>query len=69
MITSELKGLSIEQLKEKDSKYKELIEARDLEDILYKWNIKTLNLLNEKKNKIMSFIVFGVIVFNWLAII
>ncbi|EAR84500.2 hypothetical protein TTHERM_00655280 (macronuclear) [Tetrahymena thermophila SB210] len=35
-LTNELKGMSIEELKQKGDKYKELIEARDLEDILYK---------------------------------
>lgn len=37
LISSELKGMSIEDIKDKGSKYKELIEARDLEDILFKW--------------------------------
>ncbi|TNV76308.1 hypothetical protein FGO68_gene14561 [Halteria grandinella] len=35
-LTAQLKGMSIDELKEKGDKYKELIEARDLEDILYK---------------------------------
>ena len=35
-ITNQLKGMSIKELEEKGDKYKELIEARDLEDILYK---------------------------------
>jgi hypothetical protein len=35
-ITAQLKGMSLNELKEKGDKYKELIEARDLEDILYK---------------------------------
>jgi hypothetical protein len=35
-LTNQLKGMSIKELEEKDDKYKELIEARDLEDILYK---------------------------------
>ena len=34
-ITKELKGLSMKELEEKGEKYRELIEARDLEDILY----------------------------------
>lgn len=29
--------MSIDELKEKGDKYKQLIEARDLEDCLYKW--------------------------------
>jgi SHS2 domain-containing protein len=29
--------MSLDELKEKGDKYKELLEARDLEDILYKW--------------------------------
>lgn len=36
LITDELKGMSVEEIKEKGGKFKELIEARDLEDILYK---------------------------------
>ena len=35
-ITNQLKGMSLDELKEKREKYKELLEARDLEDILYK---------------------------------
>lgn len=35
-ITNQLKGMSLDELKDKGAKYKELIEARDLEDILYK---------------------------------
>ena len=35
-LTNQLKGMSIKELEEKGDKYKELIEARDLEDILYK---------------------------------
>lgn len=35
-LTNQLKGMSLDELKEKGDKYKELIEARDLEDILYK---------------------------------
>jgi len=35
-ITAQLKGMSIKELEEKGDKYRELIEARDLEDILYK---------------------------------
>lgn len=29
--------MSEQELREKGDKYKELIEARDIEDILYKW--------------------------------
>mgnify|MGYP001808057196 CR=1 FL=1 len=29
--------MSIDDIKDKGSKFKELIEARDLEDILFKW--------------------------------
>jgi hypothetical protein len=36
LITQQLKGMSIEEIQSKGDKYKELIEARDLEDILYK---------------------------------
>ncbi|CAD8131446.1 unnamed protein product [Paramecium pentaurelia] len=36
LITSELKAMSIDEIKDKGSKFKELIEARDLEDILFK---------------------------------
>jgi len=35
-ITAQLKGMSTKELEEKGDKYRELIEARDLEDILYK---------------------------------
>lgn len=35
-LTNQLKNMSEEELREKGDKYKELIEARDLEDILYK---------------------------------
>jgi hypothetical protein len=31
-----LKGMSVEEIQEKGTRYKELIEARDLEDILFK---------------------------------
>ena len=31
--------MSLAELKDKGDKYKELIEARDLEDILYKWRL------------------------------
>ncbi len=34
-ITAELKGLSVEELREQGEKYKALLEARDLEDCLY----------------------------------
>ena len=34
-ITAELKGLSVEELREQGDKYKALLEARDLEDCLY----------------------------------
>jgi len=34
-LTNELKGMSIEELKSKGDKYKEIIEARDLEDVLF----------------------------------
>jgi|LauGreDrversion4_2_1035121.scaffolds.fasta_scaffold2620898_1 hypothetical protein len=35
-LTDELKSMTHEELLEKGDKYKEIIEARDLEDILYK---------------------------------
>ena len=35
MITDELKGMSIDEIMEKGDKYKQLIEARDLEECLY----------------------------------
>lgn len=35
-ITDELKQMTIEELQEKGAKYKELIEARDLEDCLFR---------------------------------
>jgi hypothetical protein len=36
LITEELKGMSIQEIQEKGGKFKDLIEARDLEDILFK---------------------------------
>ena len=35
MLTEELKGMSLEQLEAKGAKYQEVLEARELEDILY----------------------------------
>ena len=35
LITRELQGMSLAQLEEKGERYKELIEARELEDVLY----------------------------------
>ena len=35
MITNELKNMTTEEILAKGDRYKELIEARDLEDILY----------------------------------
>ena len=34
-ITNELKNMSLDELKEKGDKYKELLEARELEDCLF----------------------------------
>lgn len=42
-ITGELKGMSIEELKQKGDAYKQLIEARDLEDVLFSWHHKDLS--------------------------
>lgn len=36
LITAELKGMSVSEINEKGDKFKELVEARDLEDILFK---------------------------------
>ena len=36
LITDEIKNLNFDEIKEKSQKYKELIEARDVEDILFK---------------------------------
>lgn len=35
MVTEELKGLSVEELRASSDRYKALLEARDLEDVLY----------------------------------
>jgi hypothetical protein len=35
LLTKQLKGLSTEELREKGDHYKQLLEARDLEDVLY----------------------------------